>query len=200
MDLVRGIEGHAARLRALTTAFGMASLNDRGGFDVHAHPGWIAVPVESAGHFNSHEHRRLIEAVEPLGANELIVVDFEYPTTRPLDRGAYSVDLSVEGLAEFERRFASRDVQVFTPGADLALISSVWDFYIALGPRTIIETFLGMSSVSAIELFRSTFLRSSDQHWPEPLADAVARAEWERFPELAAQDRLSIYVSPALRR
>jgi len=100
---------------------------------------WVAVPVESALHFDDSDKQRLSHAIEEYG-NPLIygyALD-DYPSIPTI----ISFNANYQGLDAFDRAFCHFNYALFPESMSWMLVCLLEDYYIVMGPVSFVERVL----------------------------------------------------------
>lgn len=121
---------------------------------------WVAVPVESASHFEERDAELLANAAVSIGCEECSAV-----ATEPLlpEELCYTVPTTKKGFLDFSRQCFSLNYVLISEDRSFAVLCTSEDYYIVAGPRDFVIKAVG----SSIETARKMFLSfADDRTWP----------------------------------
>lgn len=130
------------------------------GLRIHKMDEWIAVPVESALHFDESDKRRLSHAIETHG--DLLIYGFALEAS-PSIPAVISFNANYEGFDAFNHAFSLYNYALFPETMSWMLLCLTEDYYVVLGPLPFVEHALGTSLEEGYALFH-TF--ASIPGWP----------------------------------
>ena len=121
---------------------------------------WVAVPVESASHFDSLDTSRLLPAMSLFGSDECFAVVTDKVKHGPK---VYRVPITEEGLLGFSKECFGLNVLLAPYDEAYAILCTVDDHYVVVGPSNFVIEAVG----GDISLARAEFLSfASDSLWP----------------------------------
>ncbi|SRR5258708_4662943 len=121
---------------------------------------WIAVPVESASHFDERDAECLSQAAGFFGYSECAGV-----ATEPLENSilCYRVPTTQEAFLEFSRETTALNYVLLPEDRFFAVLCTSEDYYIVAGPHDFVTKAVG----SSIDTARKMFMRfADDPTWP----------------------------------
>lgn len=121
---------------------------------------WVAVPVESASHFDLRDAECISRAVASLGYSECLGV-----ATEPLENSilCYRVPTTLEAFIEFSRETSALNYVLISEDRFFAVLCTSEDYYIVAGPRN----FVAKAVCSSLDTARKMFMRfADDRTWP----------------------------------
>lgn len=130
---------------------------------------WLAIPVESASHFDDSDARRLAEAMKCSGDTTC----FGF-ATEPLKEfpNRFRIEASEQGLLSFSRECAHFNFILISERVTFAVLCTVFDYFVVCGPKAFVEKALGLTIEKARQRF-AEFASNSDD--PKRLAAVGAR-------------------------
>jgi hypothetical protein len=121
---------------------------------------WIAVPVESALHFNDSDAQTISKAILQVG----IKCAFAIATENVEESISYfKVPMSSEGLLAFSKQCSHFNYIICPSNEFFAILCTVDDYFLVAGPESFVVDATGMSVSDAYRAFRD-FASNSD--WP----------------------------------
>jgi hypothetical protein len=132
-------------------------------------PEWIAVPVESNGHFDLEFQVRLQQTISEQGSQNIFAILIETPETEPV---AYKIPNTREGIAEFNLVCGALNCALFTQELNWVIICTVDDYYIVAGQEPLVFQLLLANQDRAFAEFE---VYVKNINWPEPIGDRVKK-------------------------
>lgn len=111
--------------------------------------GWIAVPMESAVHFDQEDAARLASAIEGVAVGLYAVAIEDLHNVE----AAYHVPATPEGLLGFSAECGLFTYLLLPVDAQFAILCSVADYYLIAGRRAFVEKACGSEIPAAFDTF-----------------------------------------------
>lgn len=108
--------------------------------------GWVAVPVESAAHFDKKDAVQFAKAFASIGCVDILAVATESLGENPL---CYRVKATQEGLLAFSKKFGFLNFVLMPEDLSFLILCTTSDFFIVAGPTAIVEKALGKKLAQA---------------------------------------------------
>jgi len=136
--------------------------------------GWVAVPVESGGHFQEREAEWFSIATLSLGCNECFAIATEPLINTPL---CYMVKTSQEGFMAIDRACAGMNYILIAKNRAFAVLLTTEDYFIVAGPSNFVVKAIGSSISTARRMFLNF---SNDSLWPAYIRERLLKVA-ERY-------------------
>lgn len=129
---------------------------------------WVAVPVESASHFNSQDAERLVYAIKKEGIPQSFAI-----ATEPLKNfpRCLIVPTTKEDFLTFSQECAHFNILIISLPLSFAVLCTVFDYYVISGTPAFVEDAAGCTIAEA----RSRFLEYASKSGQPDRLIAVAR-------------------------
>ena len=127
---------------------------------------WIAVPVESAGHFDRHDIEWLVQALHKRHVQHVYAVVFEGWDVAE----AIKVPSSVEGIGAINSTYSFFNVIMLAEDASWLCIATVDEYFIYFGLPDFIEDAIGKNITDQYSTFQNF---ATNPSWPGVLADEL---------------------------
>jgi hypothetical protein len=111
---------------------------------------WLAMPVESACHFDDRDAQLLAEAMVRFGGSTCFAIATEQLASLPR---CFRVDVSAEGLRTFSRECAHFNFVLLPACLSFAVLCTVFDYFVVAGPKSFVESAVGSTIIEAKERF-----------------------------------------------
>jgi hypothetical protein len=129
--------------------------------------GWIAVPVESASHFDRDDAYRLAAALQDANVRECFAVATEERRNTP---ACYRVAPSADGLLAFSWECSSFNFALVSDNRSSVVLCTSDGYYLVAGPAIFVRRAVGGDLLEA----RASFERfARDASWPAPVRNAL---------------------------
>lgn len=119
---------------------------------------WLAVPVESAGHFDDEAARLLADAFQEMRCSDVFAVATEDLGDFP----DFLVEASKQGLLDFSWKCAHFNYALLPRDRTAAVLCTVYDYFLVAGPYRFVSRAVGGDVEAARAIFDDV---ASDPCW-----------------------------------